>query len=197
VWSPSGKDLAFSGVLKRGIYTVGSDGRRLRRLTQGADEDPVFSPDGAALAFTRQTPIGPMEARSDIYVIRPDGKGLRRLTATGTQNFEPAWSPDGGLIAFVEAQDIGSPPCGGDEAIAVMTPTGGERKRLTAYGLYEKPLWSNNETQLAVVGEETPACPPNEGERALYVLSRNGTGQRRVTDVRLEAAGGVAWKPEF
>ena len=75
VWSPNNKTLAFSGILKRGIYTVGSNGRSMRRLTRDGDEDPVFSPDGAELAFTRQTPIGPMEARSDIYVMSPDGKG--------------------------------------------------------------------------------------------------------------------------
>ncbi len=196
VWSPNNKTLAFSGILKRGIYTVGSNGRSMRRLTRDGDEDPVFSPDGAELAFTRQTPIGPMEARSDIYVMSPDGKGLRRLTSTGTQNYEPAWSPDGRLIAFIEAQRNNSPSCG-EDAVAVMTPTGGGRRRLTGFGLYEKPLWSDNEQQLAVVGEETQACPPAEGERALYVLSADGTGQRRVTQLRIEAAGGLAWRPEF
>ena len=36
----------------------------------------------------------------DIYVVGADGGGLRRLTASPTDEFSPTWSPDGARIAF-------------------------------------------------------------------------------------------------
>jgi Tol biopolymer transport system component len=70
-WSPDGKQLAFArlGGRRRGIYLVRRDGSDLRRLVRRGF-NPVFSPDGRWIAFLR---------RGDLYVIRTNGHGLRRL----------------------------------------------------------------------------------------------------------------------
>jgi len=65
-------------------------------------DDPVgfvtWSPDGQWLAFN-VAPGGGFNEQ--IYIVRPDGTGLRRLTDGGkANNFLDGWSPDGRFIAF-------------------------------------------------------------------------------------------------
>jgi TolB protein len=60
------------------------------------DIDPVWSPDGTRLVFTRID-----SADGGLYVVDANGGGLRRLYATyGSQSLNPAWSPDGTSVAF-------------------------------------------------------------------------------------------------
>ena len=44
------------------------------------------------------------ELQGDIYIVRKNGRGLRRLTRRGGE--APAWSPDGKQIAFLRDGDI-------------------------------------------------------------------------------------------
>ena len=79
------------------IYTVGSDGRDLRRLTnnRAIDVSPSWSPDGSRIAFVSDRTGSPQ-----IYVMNADGSDQRRLTFQGSYNTNPAWSPDGRWIAY-------------------------------------------------------------------------------------------------
>src|SRR6266508_3628220 len=86
-FSPDGETLAFicdlSGTPQ--IWTLPASGGFPTRVT--GLEDPVggvaWSPDGAWLAFS-VAPGGGMNAQ--VYVARPDGTGLRRLTEGGKIN---------------------------------------------------------------------------------------------------------------
>jgi Tol biopolymer transport system component len=52
--------------------------------------------------------VGDNSPRSDIYVIAPDGTGLRPLTSSpDLLEYAPTWSPDGTRLAFVRT---GMPP---------------------------------------------------------------------------------------
>jgi WD40 repeat protein len=70
-WSPHGRQLVFilDGGRRPGIYLVRRDGSRLRRLVRHGYA-PAWSPDGRWIAFIRN---------GDLYVIRTNGRGLRRL----------------------------------------------------------------------------------------------------------------------
>jgi len=92
-FSPSGSQLAFDvdGRLAVGSAT-GKGVRTLPRLTE-RDGDPHWSPSGDRLVFT-----GLRAGRVDLYLVRPDGTGLQRLTHAGGR--AAAWSRRG-TIAFV------------------------------------------------------------------------------------------------
>ena len=96
-WSPGGERLAFVSNLSGSpqIWTVDADGGFPNRVT--ALDDPVgfadWSPDGEWLAFTL-APGGGMNEQ--VYVVRPDGTGLRRLTDGGKENNRlGGWTHDG------------------------------------------------------------------------------------------------------
>jgi Tol biopolymer transport system component len=107
VWSPRGRlAVATSG----GIFIAD---RRLRRLTRVAGRgayNPVFSPHGSTLLFTREssTPAayrGGVNSNS-IYSVGADGRGLRRITRGAHFDQDPAWSPDGHWISFSRDESL-------------------------------------------------------------------------------------------
>lgn len=73
------------------IMIIDADGSNLRRLTHGID--PVLSPDGQQVAFTRW--VGDV---STLWVINVDGSGERAIVGEMRKAKGPAWSPDGTQI---------------------------------------------------------------------------------------------------
>jgi Tol biopolymer transport system component len=107
-WSPDSTRIAFKLDEFR-LGTVSVAGGRPAPLTKPAggvvDSDPVWSPDGRSIAFARS----PARGVSDVWLVRPNGTGLRRLTTTpippqGVAHIGStplAWSPDSRqILAF-------------------------------------------------------------------------------------------------
>jgi hypothetical protein len=95
---------------KRVVYrSFGADGDGLRImnletnaatwLTKGYDNFPLWSPRGDLIMFSRLA-----EGDYDIYTIKPDGTGLKRLTTSHGNDAHQAWSPDGQQIVFASAR---------------------------------------------------------------------------------------------
>jgi Tol biopolymer transport system component len=98
-WSPDGKRIAFNSNLTGDhvMYIVDVDGSNLVNLSSvGEGWQVQWSPDGRSILFTshRDHP----DNYTDVYVMRPDGSGVKRLTHT--RAYTPAWSPDGSRIVF-------------------------------------------------------------------------------------------------
>jgi len=77
------------------VYTIRSDGSRVRRLDEG--EAPAWSPDGRSIAYT---------SGGDLWVMNGDGTHPRRILESsrlrtvlgaplGYGIAAPVWSPDG------------------------------------------------------------------------------------------------------
>src|SRR5579862_2604251 len=104
--SPDGSRVVYvrrtveRGEYRAGLWLVGADGGRPRRLTGGPHSDvyPAWSPDGRRIAFVSDR--GGADRR--LYLIDPDGGEPKQVCAAGDglHAWPPAFSPDGRLIAF-------------------------------------------------------------------------------------------------
>jgi len=79
------------------IYTVGRDGKDLKRLTNYGvyTAEGVLSPDGTSIVFTSLK-----DGDLDIYTMNVDGTNVKRLTTTPGYDGGPWWSPDGKKIVY-------------------------------------------------------------------------------------------------
>ena len=75
------------------VYSVLPSGSGRRLLARAADQ-PAWSPDRNRIAFA-----GASLGREGIWLMRPDGRGQRRLTAKAGDG-DPTWSPDGRRIVY-------------------------------------------------------------------------------------------------
>jgi Tol biopolymer transport system component len=107
-WSPDSTRIAFSldeFRLATVSVTLGARAPLTNPPRGTFDRDPIWSPDGQWIAFSR----GPSRGVTDVWLVRPNGTALRRLTTTPippsgvahTGSTPLAWSPNGTqLLAF-------------------------------------------------------------------------------------------------
>src|SRR6476661_3631024 len=118
-FSPDGKRLVFVTTRNGGtadLWTMDLQTRRARALTSGPGGDfrPSWSPDGKWIAFSsdRGSTMPFAHGRwerlqlADVYVIHPDGSGLKRLSAHGNFCGSPKWTADSRrVIAYCMAAE--------------------------------------------------------------------------------------------
>lgn len=99
------------------------------------DEAPVWSPDGAWIAFSTRQPQG-----MGIVLAKPDASETRSIPHANGWNRYPQWSPDGRLLAYETEMDDGFTQCimVYDVEANVEKPWGGETKGLM------RPVWLPN-----------------------------------------------------
>lgn len=113
-FSPDSKRLVFVSTREGGmanLWILHLGTLRARRLTsgQGGDFRPSWAPDGKWIAFSsgRGNPFPFAHGRwerlqpADLYIVHPDGSGLRKLTKSGDFCGSPKWTSDSSrLIAY-------------------------------------------------------------------------------------------------
>ena len=109
--------------------------RSVRRLTyrSAIDSSPAWSPDGTEIAFYSNAP----DIVDDIWVIHPDGSGLRVVTHSDNYNTAPSWSPDGTKLVFQKEYWIGH-----DTDLYTTYPDGVGEERIVQFDSSElSPAW--------------------------------------------------------
>lgn len=99
VLSPDGTRLAFARQTAKGsrLFVGNWDGKTVSRVRtlapapSGDDIQPAWRPDGVMIAFASSRGTS---KRYDLFVVRPDGTELKRLTSTPKiDETAPSWSP--------------------------------------------------------------------------------------------------------
>lgn len=142
---------------------------------------PVWSPDGAQIAFSNNS-----DGDNELYVIDADGDNLRQLTDNDTNDRDPVWSPDGEQLAYAGDQDSPSVL-----EIYVLTLEDETITRLTdASGSNSSPAWSPDGRLIAFVSDRA-------GVNDIYVMAADGSGSRLITDNDNRAENdSPVWSPD-
>ena len=166
----SAQFMAF--VCGNAICRIGADGRGLRHLTSpklgsGVDENPVWSPDGRRILFTRLQIGDSARDGTDLYVMDADGTNKRRLANHNVVTL-PSWSPDGTRIAFQAWPDSH------DGGIYLVRPDGTGMVRIVRGKPLELELgsapWSPDSRKLVY-----------SSQGHIWVIGSDGRGSRRLT----------------
>lgn len=167
-YSPDGRYIALarSAGGDSDIYVIdATTGRDVNRITRGGGIDvaPDFSPDGAEIAFSSERSGG-----SQIFVADLSTGATRRVTFSGTFNFDPVWSPDGQRIAFVGRH--------GNFDIFVVDADGSNMTRVTQdQGDNEDPSWSDDGRYLVFSSDR-------RGRKEIWMSTPDGRHQVAITD---------------
>jgi Tol biopolymer transport system component len=140
VVSPNGKVVAFvSDRFGGGLWTIGVDGRGLRRLQakgfpSGNDVEMAWSPDSRTLAYTTG---GSAHSPATLWLIVPGAPS--RAIGRAKEVFAPAWSPDGRLVTVETDTGADAFTPAGQKVWNVSSegrPVGWSAKGLFATGVY-------------------------------------------------------------
>lgn len=174
VFAPDGKRIVFVSERdgNREVYLCDADGGNQVNVTNdpGHDLHPVFNGDGSEILFSSNRENADAEDY-DLYAIRVDGTGLRRITDGPDVDTYASWSPDGTRIVTRRVVS-------GNNEVFVLNADGTGGVNLTDSPAYEGwPVWSPDGAWIAFAGGQ-----PGGGQVSLYLVRPDGTGRVRLTD---------------
>jgi Tol biopolymer transport system component len=227
-WSPNGNQIVFpsaraldgsdapnpNAILN--IWVMNGDGTGVTPLTKLTSSgmicfNPVWSPDGAKLAFVSNRALDGSDAplnALNIWVMNADGSAampLTKLTTSQVISSGPDWSPNGGKIAFFSSRAVdGSDALNQANNVWVMNNDGNGATaftRLTAPDANStNVLWSPDGNVLAFSSSRaldgSNAASTNQ-TRNIWLINSDGTNAMPLT--KLTALGAdtnsLAWHP--
>lgn len=179
-WSPDGRRIAFAK--DDGIYVMRSaGGRPLHILRGGRFSLPEWAPNGRVLALVKEEP----DLTTAVYVVRPDGSGLRRLLPSPVPRFDPRWS----IVAASETEPAWAPDGRslvveqGDGDVVVIE-VAGARRRLVAQVRGHAPAWSPDGRTIAFQSGEELWAAKADGRGGLRRLAPVGADPSWAPDSR-------------
>jgi Tol biopolymer transport system component len=121
---------------------------------------------------------------NEIWTMRSDGTGARRLTNNPGNDQMPAWSPDGTRIAWASIRP-GSPA----RELWIMNADGTDQRRLTDLGTNPGwPSWSPDGSRIAFNDIR------GDGTHDIYTMDAEGGDLRRLTSANANVR--PRWSPD-
>lgn len=207
-WSADGETVAFAGSKGRlrQIYVIGAEGHRLRAVkgTRGGG-DPVLSPDGHTLAFSRirfrshLNMKNPLKTRfygsTTTWLVDLRGGRPRRLTPwrNGLDNEPDSFSPDGSVLALSKSDDRLDGP-----RVVLARVDGSGSKDLIR--LAREAAFSPDDSHLAFVSYADRDVVEAEENKdyavgEVYTVRADGSELRRITRSKGVEETSPSWDP--
>jgi dipeptidyl aminopeptidase/acylaminoacyl peptidase len=155
--SPDGRLIAytfrpFDDLNRLDIHIVEAETGQIRELTHTPklrNWHGRWSPAGQQLAFLSQ-----QSGWNEVWLVGPDGQGLRQLTHLAADVNDLAWSPDGKQLAATVNRD------GAWHLVLIVAATGEVKVLRSDQGVFLRPRWSPGGDWL-LVHYEDPRRPPD------------------------------------
>jgi dipeptidyl aminopeptidase/acylaminoacyl peptidase len=167
-----------------GLYAVREG--RLNQLTEDpSDTEPSFSPNSRAIVFSRD---------GDIFSVRADGSGLRRITGGPQLDTAPNVAPNGSYALFERRTQLGAPA-----DLYTVSLNGGVPSALTSSPDDDHEASFSADGRTIVFVHSVPETGGGTADD-LYSVRPSGAGLRRLTKTgRVDEwdphyfAGGIAY----
>jgi hypothetical protein len=164
-------------TVEGGLFAV-KDGR-LNQLTEDpTDTEPSFSPDSRAIVFSRA---------GDVFSVRADGSGLRRVTSGPDLDSAPSIAPNGRYVLFERRARDGAPA-----DLYTVSLNGGSPKALTTSPDDDHEASFSGNGKLIVFVHSVPEAGGGTADD-LYSVRPSGAGLRRLT----RTARVDEWDPRY
>ena len=181
VVTPDGKHVVYerrsmdimTDSMRRNLWSVALDGsNHLPVLSDSKNHfDPVFSPDGAKMAY-----LSSKEGKVQVYLQDLASKSTTRVTDVATSPSNMSFSPDGKYLAF-----------------SMFTPT----KAKPLFSLDFKPKdakWAENPQYIDQTNFQRDGMGMKRpGNMQVYVVPTIGGTPRQITSGAHDHAGTIAW----
>ena len=194
-WSADGIWVAFAGSrgARSGIYVERADGTGLRFLrgTHGG-KNPVFSPDGRRIAFSRAGFEAGFPLAETPWVADVSGSGAHRVAdwQEKVEYLPTSFSPDGSTLAVTQSRFGSSLP-----KVLLIKLDGSRGVRLLAVRASEA-AFSPDGSQIAFVKHTISRQLGIEiTHQDLYVMNADGTEVSRLTNTHWIAEWQPSWDP--
>jgi TolB protein len=180
-WTPDGKSIIYTSYKDRapGLYEFELfSGKEVKwSPATGHYLGGRESPDGRYVAATLE-----VAGNSNLVLLDPHGKMIRRLTSDPGIEVSPSWSPDGREIVFVSDRS-GSPQ------LYILDVAGGRPRRLTYSGGYNTaPAWSPKGDKIAYTGRVGKHF-------AIFTIGVDGGEPRQLTSDSSDSED-PSWAPD-
>jgi Tol biopolymer transport system component len=175
-WSPDGAWLAYT-LDDCTVALVRPDGTGQRTIASqtpgGCEGDPVFTPAGDQLVFSRYDPVVNEEA---LWVMDLNGDARRRIGTGPSGAQTPEVSPDGQTVTFLSTTP------GDLNALFAINFAGGDARQVSPalWGITFKHDWAPDGSRLVMSDNaDEPDRPTN-----MLTLRPDGTGLVYLTDLQ-------------
>lgn len=181
------------------VWTARIDMTRQRQLTTGDASSgyATWSPRGRRIAFdSNQADSDPGDDTNinDVFTMRSDGSGVRRVTGGDGYAGDPSWTPSGRRLVFIS--DEGDYPA--KQGVYSSRRDGSGLHRIT-----KLPAGASSDTapRVSPGGHRIVFTRyfPTETDRetsALYLVDPDGTHLRRLTATARLHPGDADWSPD-